>query len=122
VLTAVRHAGGHARVFTRRQGQMIGNRVKDGAHFYFIGIGFLPWVLLICYCHIRYGLLLENLHKIPTNILITRFFIHTHSHLSGTYCELMPYPKAGEEPPHYWQFERTPMRQFMAKYFANTGQ
>lgn len=89
VINAVRHAG-HARVFQRRQGQLLVNRSKDHLHFYLIGIGLLPGFILFFTSHLIYG----------------------------STCELKEYPKEGEKPPHYWQFERTPLRQFISKWFA----
>ncbi|CAD6195281.1 unnamed protein product [Caenorhabditis auriculariae] len=78
----------HAAVFRKRPGQLIVNRVKDVCHFYFIGIGFLPVLVCLAYNHIVYGT-----------------------------CELKDYPTEGP-PPHYWQFERTPVRQWWAKWFG----
>ncbi|CAB3411173.1 unnamed protein product [Caenorhabditis bovis] len=78
----------HAAVFRKRPGQLIVNRIKDVCHFYFIGIGFLPVLFALTYNHIIYGT-----------------------------CELKDYPTEGP-PPHHWQFERTPVRQFWAKYFG----
>ncbi|KAL3089884.1 hypothetical protein niasHT_022516 [Heterodera trifolii] len=75
----VRH--GHGHVFRRRQGQMTWNRAKDNWHFYIVGIGFIPCLLTIVFCHVYFG---------P--------------------CELTEYPTDGP-PPRYWQFERTPLRQ-----------
>lgn len=77
----------HARVFARRPPQLITNRIKDAAHFYFIGIGVLPVLLIVAYNHIKYG-----------------------------NCELKDIPEG--EIPHYWQYERTPIRQWWAKHFG----
>uniref|UniRef100_A0A1I7Z3Z6 NADH dehydrogenase [ubiquinone] 1 beta subcomplex subunit 5, mitochondrial n=1 Tax=Steinernema glaseri TaxID=37863 RepID=A0A1I7Z3Z6_9BILA len=84
--TAMRQS--HAHVFRKRPGQLIVNRIKDVAHFYFVGIGILPVFLCMAYNHIVHG---------P--------------------CELQEYPTEGP-PPHYWQFERTPVRQWWAKHFG----
>ncbi|KAI6226216.1 Complex I-SGDH [Aphelenchoides fujianensis] len=70
-------------------GQLIVNRMKDVGHFYLIGLGLLPAVLITVISHIVYG---------------------------GA-CELQDYPTDGSIP-HYWQFERTPMRQFLMKYLG----
>uniref|UniRef100_A0A7E4VJB2 NADH dehydrogenase [ubiquinone] 1 beta subcomplex subunit 5, mitochondrial n=1 Tax=Panagrellus redivivus TaxID=6233 RepID=A0A7E4VJB2_PANRE len=78
----------HAHVFRKRSGQLIVNRIKDAAHFYFIAIGILPFFVAAALTHIVYG---------P--------------------CELKDYPTEGP-PPHHWQFERTPLRQLFGKYFG----
>uniref|UniRef100_A0A6V7UDU4 NADH dehydrogenase [ubiquinone] 1 beta subcomplex subunit 5, mitochondrial n=1 Tax=Meloidogyne enterolobii TaxID=390850 RepID=A0A6V7UDU4_MELEN len=85
----VRHSG-HAWVFRRRQGQLISNKLKDGGHFYIVGLGLIPGFLLLIVVHAIFG----------------------------SQCELQEYPKEGEQPPHYWQFERTPLRQFLARYIT----
>uniref|UniRef100_A0A0N5C887 NADH dehydrogenase [ubiquinone] 1 beta subcomplex subunit 5, mitochondrial n=1 Tax=Strongyloides papillosus TaxID=174720 RepID=A0A0N5C887_STREA len=77
----------HAHLFVRRPGELVINRIKDAIHFYFIGIGALPFFLIVAYNHIKYG-----------------------------NCELRDIPEG--EVPHYWQYERTPMRQWWAKYFG----
>ncbi|KAF7624766.1 hypothetical protein Mgra_00009955 [Meloidogyne graminicola] len=87
----VRHSA-HSWIFKRRQGQLINNRVKDAMHFYVIGIGLIPGAILL----------------FITSIIF------------GSQCELAEYPKEGEQPPHYWQFERTPLRQFIAKYLSTS--
>ncbi|MFH4974734.1 hypothetical protein AB6A40_001443 [Gnathostoma spinigerum] len=78
----------HARLFVKRPAQLIVNRIKDITHFYIIGIGILPVLVCLIYNHIIYG---------P--------------------CELKDYPTEGP-PPHYWQYERTPIRQWWAKHFG----
>uniref|UniRef100_A0A915ATN1 NADH dehydrogenase [ubiquinone] 1 beta subcomplex subunit 5, mitochondrial n=1 Tax=Parascaris univalens TaxID=6257 RepID=A0A915ATN1_PARUN len=87
-LTAFQARYSHAALFRKRPGQLIVNRVKDVTHFYFIGIGFLPVLVCLVYNHIVHGA-----------------------------CELKDYPEEGP-PPHYWQFERTPVRQWWAKHFG----
>ncbi|KAK5964548.1 hypothetical protein GCK32_016766 [Trichostrongylus colubriformis] len=39
-----------------------------------------------------------------------------YNHIVYGTCELQDYPEG--EPPHYWQFERTPVRQWWAKHFG----
>jgi hypothetical protein len=78
----------HAHIFRRRNGQLIVNRIKDMGHFYMIALGTFPFLIACAYAHIVYG---------P--------------------CELKDYPEDGP-PPRYWQFERTPLRQFWAKHFG----
>uniref|UniRef100_A0A7I4Y6L2 NADH dehydrogenase [ubiquinone] 1 beta subcomplex subunit 5, mitochondrial n=1 Tax=Haemonchus contortus TaxID=6289 RepID=A0A7I4Y6L2_HAECO len=39
-----------------------------------------------------------------------------YNHIVYGTCELRDYPEG--EPPHYWQFERTPVRQWWAKHFG----
>ncbi|KAK6043920.1 hypothetical protein COOONC_18575 [Cooperia oncophora] len=39
-----------------------------------------------------------------------------YNHIVYGTCELKDYPEG--EPPHYWQFERTPVRQWWAKHFG----
>lgn len=78
----------HAHVFRKRGGQLIVNRIKDVSHFYFLVLGAGPFVIGAVLTHIIFG---------P--------------------CELKDYPEEGP-PPHYWQFERTPLRQLFAKYFG----
>uniref|UniRef100_A0A0N5AJ02 NADH dehydrogenase [ubiquinone] 1 beta subcomplex subunit 5, mitochondrial n=1 Tax=Syphacia muris TaxID=451379 RepID=A0A0N5AJ02_9BILA len=78
----------HAAIFRRRPGQLVVNRIKDVTHFYFIGLGALPILLAVAYNSIKYG---------P--------------------CELKDYPTEGP-PPRYWQFERTPIRQWWSKHFG----
>ena len=46
---------GHAHVFRKRPGQLIVNRLKDVAHFYFIGLGLIPIALIAGISHIVYG-------------------------------------------------------------------
>ena len=87
-VNAIAQRQSHAALFRKRPGQLIVNRIKDVSHFYMIGIGFLPWLALAAYAHIVYG---------P--------------------CELTDAPKDGP-PPHFWQYERTPIRQWWAKYFG----
>ncbi|KAI6196633.1 Heparosan-N-sulfate-glucuronate 5-epimerase [Aphelenchoides besseyi] len=79
----------HAHVFRKRPGQLIVNRMKDVGHFYLIGIGLIPMSIVMIVSHIVYG---------PN-------------------CELKDYPTDGTIP-HYWQFERTPLKQWWAKYFG----
>uniref|UniRef100_A0A914W1D4 NADH dehydrogenase [ubiquinone] 1 beta subcomplex subunit 5, mitochondrial n=1 Tax=Plectus sambesii TaxID=2011161 RepID=A0A914W1D4_9BILA len=83
----VRH-GGHASLFRKRPGTMSANRMRDHAHFYMIGLGTLPWLVLAAYVNIVYG---------P--------------------CELRDYPEDGSEP-RFWQFERTVLRQWFVKHFG----
>ncbi|RCN43107.1 hypothetical protein ANCCAN_10895, partial [Ancylostoma caninum] len=40
----------------------------------------------------------------------------TYNHIVYGTCELRDYPEG--EAPHYWQFERTPVRQWWAKWFG----
>ncbi|KAK6738703.1 hypothetical protein RB195_020673 [Necator americanus] len=40
----------------------------------------------------------------------------TYNHIVYGTCELRDYPEG--ESPHYWQFERTPVRQWWAKWFG----
>uniref|UniRef100_A0A183BUN9 NADH dehydrogenase [ubiquinone] 1 beta subcomplex subunit 5, mitochondrial n=1 Tax=Globodera pallida TaxID=36090 RepID=A0A183BUN9_GLOPA len=82
----VRH--GHGHVFRRRQGQLAWNKAKDNWHFYIVGIGVFPCLLILFCTHVYYG-----------------------------NCELTDYPTEGP-PPRYWQFERTPLRQFFAWLFG----
>ncbi|KAI6194073.1 Heparosan-N-sulfate-glucuronate 5-epimerase [Aphelenchoides besseyi] len=79
----------HAHVFRKRPGQLIVNRMKDVGHFYLIGIGLIPMSIIMIVSHIIYG---------PN-------------------CELKDYPTDGTIP-HYWQFERTPLKQWWAKHFG----
>ncbi|VDM63984.1 unnamed protein product [Angiostrongylus costaricensis] len=39
-----------------------------------------------------------------------------YNHIVYGTCELRDYPEG--DPPHYWQFERTPVRQWWAKHFG----
>ncbi|CAJ0604712.1 unnamed protein product [Cylicocyclus nassatus] len=78
----------HAAVFRKRPPQLIVNRIKDIAHFYFIGIGILPVILCLAYNHIVYGT-----------------------------CELRDYPEQRSSPTS-WCFEKTPVRQWWAKHFG----
>uniref|UniRef100_A0AC35UBN7 NADH dehydrogenase [ubiquinone] 1 beta subcomplex subunit 5, mitochondrial n=1 Tax=Rhabditophanes sp. KR3021 TaxID=114890 RepID=A0AC35UBN7_9BILA len=77
----------HAHLFVRRPGQLITNRIKDAIHFYFVGIGLLPVLMIVAYNHIKNG-----------------------------NCELRDIPEG--ETPHYWQYERTPIRQWWSKHFG----
>uniref|UniRef100_A0A915DDZ5 NADH dehydrogenase [ubiquinone] 1 beta subcomplex subunit 5, mitochondrial n=1 Tax=Ditylenchus dipsaci TaxID=166011 RepID=A0A915DDZ5_9BILA len=79
-------SGGHAHLFTKRPGQLLHNRYKDQMHFYFVAIGVYPILLILFFTHVYYGS-----------------------------CELQDYPEDGTVP-HYWQFERTPLRQWYAKW------
>ncbi|CAD5211366.1 unnamed protein product [Bursaphelenchus okinawaensis] len=80
----------HADLFRRRAGQMLINRFKDIAHFYLVGVGILPCAIIVLVSHLIFG---------PR-------------------CELKDYPE--DHHPHFWQFERTPLRQFYAKYFGHS--
>jgi len=73
----------HARVFMRRTGHMYWGKYKDALHFYMVGIGILPFFILLMFSHIVFG-----------------------------NCELSDYPGEGEEPPRFWQFERTALKQW----------
>ena len=86
IVCSVRN-GGHGHIYRKREGQMYWNRIKDVIHFYFIGIGFLPFFIALGYAHIVYGA-----------------------------CELQDYPEDGP-PPHFWQYERTPFKQWWTKWF-----
>ncbi|CAJ0586632.1 unnamed protein product, partial [Mesorhabditis spiculigera] len=78
----------HAHLFRKRPAQLIVNRIKDVVHFYLVGIGLFPVFAFLTYNHIYHGT-----------------------------CELKDYPTEGP-PPAYWQFERTPARQWWAKHFG----
>ncbi|CAJ0932413.1 unnamed protein product, partial [Mesorhabditis belari] len=78
----------HAHVFRKRPAQLIVNRIKDIVHFYMIGIGLMPVLGFLFYLHV----------------------------VNGT-CELKDIPTEGP-PPAYWQFERTPARQWFARNFG----
>ncbi|PIO74279.1 hypothetical protein TELCIR_03717 [Teladorsagia circumcincta] len=41
-----------------------------------------------------------------------------YNHIVYGTCELKDYPEG--EPPHHWQFERTPVRQWWAKHFGES--
>lgn len=88
-INAVR-AGGHEHLFVVRQGQLIINRMKDIWHFYFVGLGVIPYMILLTCVHTIYGK-----------------------------CELTDYPKEGP-PPRYWQFEKTPFKQFMCQLIGES--
>uniref|UniRef100_A0AC34GMY3 NADH dehydrogenase [ubiquinone] 1 beta subcomplex subunit 5, mitochondrial n=1 Tax=Panagrolaimus sp. ES5 TaxID=591445 RepID=A0AC34GMY3_9BILA len=81
----------HSHLFRRRNGQLIVNRIKDMAHFYMIALGSLPFLFACAYTHIVYG---------P--------------------CELKDYPEEGQPPPRYWQYERTPLRQWFVKWIGQS--
>ncbi|EFO17597.1 hypothetical protein LOAG_10902 [Loa loa] len=76
------------RVFYRRPSTLYFNRCKDIGHFYVVGLGILPMVLLLGFIHVVYG---------P--------------------CELQDLPTDGSAV-HYWQFERTKLKQWAAKYLC----
>uniref|UniRef100_A0A8R1TLH3 NADH dehydrogenase [ubiquinone] 1 beta subcomplex subunit 5, mitochondrial n=1 Tax=Onchocerca volvulus TaxID=6282 RepID=A0A8R1TLH3_ONCVO len=76
------------RVFYRRPSVLYFNRCKDVAHFYVVGLGIMPMILLLGFIHIVYG---------P--------------------CELQDLPTDGSAV-HYWQFERTKLKQWAAKYLC----
>lgn len=43
------------RVFVRRPSTLYYNRCKDVAHFYVVGLGIIPVVMVLGYIHIVYG-------------------------------------------------------------------
>uniref|UniRef100_A0A915MZI6 NADH dehydrogenase [ubiquinone] 1 beta subcomplex subunit 5, mitochondrial n=1 Tax=Meloidogyne javanica TaxID=6303 RepID=A0A915MZI6_MELJA len=60
--------------------------------------------------------LLHNSRQIAPRSDLVSFLLVGNAQQTGSQCELQEYPKEGEQPPHYWQFERTPLRQFLARY------
>uniref|UniRef100_A0A0N4URW6 NADH dehydrogenase [ubiquinone] 1 beta subcomplex subunit 5, mitochondrial n=1 Tax=Dracunculus medinensis TaxID=318479 RepID=A0A0N4URW6_DRAME len=86
----------HGRVFRKRPGDLVTSRLKDIFHFYILGIGLFPVLCTILYTHIRYDM-------VPV--------------LFPGPCELSEELKDGP-PPHYWQYERTYIRQWWAKHFG----
>ncbi|KJH42016.1 hypothetical protein DICVIV_12003 [Dictyocaulus viviparus] len=90
----------HAALFRKRPAHLIINRIKDYFHFYFIGLGILPVIICLTYNHIVYGTC--ELKDYPEKI---RNIFFWNISLKG-------------DPPHYWQFERTPVRQWWAKHFG----
>ncbi|PAV85819.1 hypothetical protein WR25_11345 [Diploscapter pachys] len=84
----VRH-GGHGPTFLRKgHGQYKIGRGRDMFHFYFFCLGIFPPIALLIWAHIVYG---------P--------------------CQLTDDSGDGP-PPHNWQYQSTPLRQWWAKYFG----
>ena len=81
---------GHARIFRKRPGVLVINKLKDAVHFYPLGICFIPFGIYLVITHIIYG---------P--------------------CELTDYPEEGP-PPRYWQYERTVPVQLYQKYLGKS--
>uniref|UniRef100_A0A0K0DCQ2 NADH dehydrogenase [ubiquinone] 1 beta subcomplex subunit 5, mitochondrial n=1 Tax=Angiostrongylus cantonensis TaxID=6313 RepID=A0A0K0DCQ2_ANGCA len=111
--------------------------VQDYCHFYFIGIGILPVVICLAYNHIVYGtcelrdypekcsLQLWSIEGGVNNMLDWLDLREEMDFIKfiSCVCEengvefILAFLLQGD-PPHYWQFERTPVRQWWAKHFG----
>jgi hypothetical protein len=104
---------------------MYWGKYKDALHFYMsvtvtlltcsncrVGIGILPFFLLLMFSHIVFGMAnTQMLNFVPLPHTLT--FIPP----SGN-CELSDYPGEGEEPPRFWQFERTALKQWYCRLWG----